>query len=163
MRPRRRSSSSTRPRGGELYPPADHPLVLTVGDSPPASSVGPTADGRTKPDAVLEDSRAFFSDGQVTSGSSNAAAYLTGVVAVMKAAEPRLRTRHLLLLARQGKLLPQPAPGATATTGARPPQAIPPPGTRAVQGSTNLPAAASRSPSYAAPSVSPARSTRATQ
>ena len=36
---------------GELYPPADNPLVLTVGDSSPASSSGPTADHRVKPDA----------------------------------------------------------------------------------------------------------------
>ena len=57
----------------ELYPPADHPLVLTVGDSSPDSSVGPTADYRIKPDVILEDSRAFFTDGQVTAGSSNAA------------------------------------------------------------------------------------------
>lgn len=86
---------------GELYPPADHPLVLTVGDSSPDSSVGPTADHRLKPDVILEDSRAFFTDGQVTAGSSNAAAYLAGVVAVLKAAEPRLHPRHLLQLARQ--------------------------------------------------------------
>lgn len=89
-------------REGELYPPADHPLVLTVGDGSPDSSVGRSTDRRAKPDVLLEDSRAFFSDGHVSSGSSNAAAYLTGVVAVLKAAAPALRTRHLLLLARQG-------------------------------------------------------------
>jgi hypothetical protein len=85
---------------GELYPPADNPLVLTVGDSSPASSSGPTADHRVKPDVILPDSRAFFTDGEVTAGSSNAAAYFAGVVAVLKAAEPGLRTRHLLRLAR---------------------------------------------------------------
>ena len=77
---------------GEIYPPADHPLVLTVGDADPSSSVGPTADRRVKPDVLLEDSRAFFTDGQVSAGSSNAAAYLAGVVAVLKAAEPSLAT-----------------------------------------------------------------------
>jgi Subtilase family len=92
---------------GELYPPADHPLVLTVGDSAPDSALGPTADHRLKPDVILEDSRAFFSDGQVTAGSSNAAAYFTGVVAVLKAAEPNLRTRHLLRLVRQGTAAPK--------------------------------------------------------
>jgi hypothetical protein len=85
---------------GELYPPADHPLVLTVGDSSHASSRGPTADHRVKPDVILPDSRAFMSDGEVSAGSSNAAAYFAGVVAVLKAAEPGLRTRHLLRLAR---------------------------------------------------------------
>ncbi len=73
---------------GEIYPPADHPGVLTVGEAGPSSSVGPTLDGRAKPDVVVEDSRAYFTDGQVTYGSSNAAAYLAGVAAVLKAAEP---------------------------------------------------------------------------
>jgi hypothetical protein len=106
---------------GELYPPADNPLVLTVGDSSPASSVGPTADHRVKPDVVLPDSRAFFTDGEVTAGSSNAAAYFAGVVAVLKAAEPGLQTRHLLRLARQEAsprtatrdFIPAPAPTTT--------------------------------------------------
>jgi hypothetical protein len=94
---------------GELYPPADNPLVLTVGDTDPTSSVGPTADRRIKPDVVLEDSRAFFTDGEISAGSSNAAAYVAGVVTVLKAAEPRLRPRDLLLLAQQGDTLPQTA------------------------------------------------------
>jgi hypothetical protein len=93
---------------GEIYPPADHPLVLTVGDVDPSSSVGPTADNRIKPDVLLEDSRAFFTDGQVSAGSSNAAAYVAGVVATLKAAEPNLAPRHLLLLARRGPTTPLP-------------------------------------------------------
>jgi hypothetical protein len=87
-------------RQAEIYPPADHPLVFTVGDAAPSSSIGPTTDGRPKPDTFLEDSSAFFTDGTVSRGSSNAAAYLTGVVAVLKAAEPNLRASHLLWLAR---------------------------------------------------------------
>jgi hypothetical protein len=97
----------------ELYPPADNPLVLTVGDVGTASSVGPTADNRLKPDLVLEDSRAFFSDGELLAGSSNAAAYFAGIVAVLKAAEPGLATRHLLRLAQQ-------APLSTATLSTAP-------------------------------------------
>jgi hypothetical protein len=88
---------------GELYPPADYPLVITVGDSNRASSVGPTADHRVKPDVLLDDVRAYFSDGHVSDGSSNAAAYFAGIVAVLKAAEPGLRLSHLLDLARQNK------------------------------------------------------------
>jgi hypothetical protein len=87
---------------GELYPPADHPGVLTVGDIDPSSSIGPTADGRPKPDALLEDSRADFTDGDVSSGSSNAAAYVAGVVALLKATEPSLGPRGLLRIAREG-------------------------------------------------------------
>ncbi|MFO0960541.1 MAG: S8 family serine peptidase [Isosphaeraceae bacterium] len=86
---------------GEIYPPADHPLVLTAGDATVVSSVGPTIDGRPKPDVLIEDSRAFYSDGRVTAGSSNAAAYFAGIVAVLKAAEPNLRASHLLALAKQ--------------------------------------------------------------
>ncbi len=87
--------------GGEIYPPADYPLVLTVGDNSPNCSVGPTADSRVKPDVVIEDAQALFSNGDTLAGTSVAAAYFAGVVAVLKAAEPDLQTRHLLRLARQ--------------------------------------------------------------
>jgi subtilisin family serine protease len=96
---------------GEMYPPADHPGVLTVGAADPASSVGPTADGRAKPEVVLEDSRAYFTDGEVSAGSSNAAAYVTGVVALLKAAEPSLDARALKRIARDGPVY-HPPPSA---------------------------------------------------
>lgn len=94
----------------ELYPPADHPFVLTAGDGDPTSSLGPTADGRLKPDVVIDDSRAFFTDGQVTSGSSNAAAYVAGAVVMLRAAAPGLRPEQLLRIARQCPALAPPAP-----------------------------------------------------
>ena len=90
----------------ELYPPADHPSVLTVGDAGPSSSVGPTLDGRIKPDAIVLDSRVDFTDGQISTGSSNAAAEVAGVVVVLKAAESELTSRHLMSLARLGAKLP---------------------------------------------------------
>lgn len=89
-----------RPRG-EIYPPADHAGVLTVGDSTAQSAVGPTADGRLKPDVLLADSVARFSNGDESVGSSNAAAYFAGVVAVLKATEPTLTTGHLREWVRQ--------------------------------------------------------------
>jgi hypothetical protein len=82
-------------RGGEVYPPADHAGVLTVGDAMPSSAVGPTADGRVKPDVVVPDSAARFSNGEETAGASNAAAYFAGVAAVMRATEPGLTTGHV--------------------------------------------------------------------
>lgn len=91
---------------GEIYPPADSPLVLTVGDSDPSSSIGPTADGRVKPEVVLEDARAFFTDGEIVAGSSPAAAYVAGAVVLLKAAAPSLQPRHLLHLARLGLPVP---------------------------------------------------------
>jgi hypothetical protein len=39
----------------------------------------------------------------MTQGTSNSAAYFAGVVALLKAAEPGLRTRHLLWFAHYGK------------------------------------------------------------
>ena len=84
--------------------------MLTVGDPSPSSAVGPTADRRVKPDVILADSRAFFTDGEASAGSSNAAAYVAGVVAVLKAVEPGLRPRHLLRLAEQGSTAADPKP-----------------------------------------------------
>ena len=86
---------------GEIYPPADHAGVITVGDTSTVSSVGPTSDGRLKPDVIVADSVARFSNGEETVGSSNAAAYFAGVVAVMKAAEPGLKTSHVRQWVRQ--------------------------------------------------------------
>lgn len=82
-------------KGAEIYPPADHNGVLTVGDTAKACSVGPTADSRVKPDVIIEDSMARFSNGEESGGSSNAAAYFAGVVAVLKSQEPGLTHAHL--------------------------------------------------------------------
>jgi hypothetical protein len=86
----------------EIFPPADHPSVVTVADTSEASSRGPTLDGRLKPDVLIEDSRAYFTDGEMSAGASNAAAYFAGIVAVLKATEPGLNRRHLIYLAQEG-------------------------------------------------------------
>jgi hypothetical protein len=113
---------------GEVYPPADHPEVITVGEGSRYSSLGPTADGRTKPDVVLADSTAQFSSGEESKGSSNAAAYFAGVVAVIKAAQPSLQARHLLALTRQGETAVQQAqPIRSQPDPSRPVTARPPP------------------------------------
>jgi hypothetical protein len=110
-------------RKGEIYPPADNPLVLTVGDTGPESAVGPTADHRRKPDILLESSQAAFTNGDMTYGASNAAAYFTGVVALLKAAEPGLRTRHLLWFAHQDQATrvasAAESPGSLSSAGSR--------------------------------------------
>lgn len=84
----------------EIMVPADHPQVITVGDISPQSSRGPTADGRTKPDLLLPDSRIAFTNGMMTAGTSNAAALFAGVVLTIKAHDPSL-TRESLLAMRQ--------------------------------------------------------------
>lgn len=109
---------------GEIYPPADNPLVLTVGDSDASSSIGPTTDRRVKPDVILADSRAFFTDGEVSAGSSNAAAYVAGVVAVLKTTTPTLRPSHLLRIAQAGPVVPYSALRGRSTR----PANSPPPG-----------------------------------
>lgn len=104
---------------GEIYPPADNPLVLTVGDTTIASSTGATADHRRKPDVIIADARATFTNGLTSTGASNAAAYFAGVVVMMKAIEPRLTTSDLLVFAHPRSTLtnanvrkPQPPPVA---------------------------------------------------
>jgi hypothetical protein len=82
--------------GGEIYPPADHPLVVTVGDASRRSSMGPTADRRVKPDVILEGSEAILSNGEVSEGASNAAAFFAGALVVYKAVEPKLTAQHVL-------------------------------------------------------------------
>ena len=81
--------------GGEILPPADHPGVITVGESFPGSSTGPTSDGRIKPDVLIENSTIAFSNGNTVRGSSTAAAMLAGTIAAMKSARPELTTGRL--------------------------------------------------------------------
>jgi Subtilase family len=101
---------------GEIYPPADHPLVLTVGDAGTESSIGPTLDHRVKPDVILRNSEVTFTDGEASVGASNAAAYFAGIVVLLKAAEPRLEARHLLELARLRQATPETTVRRVATT-----------------------------------------------
>jgi len=74
-----------RTEGYEIFPPADHPQVLTVGEVGPVSAQGPTMDGRVKPDLWINDSRVSFSNGAQTRGSSNASAIFCGITAILKA------------------------------------------------------------------------------
>jgi hypothetical protein len=81
--------------GGEILPPADHPGVITVGERFEASSTGPTADGRAKPDLLIDDAVVSFSNGSTVRGSSSAAAMVAGAVALMKSLRPSLSASRL--------------------------------------------------------------------
>lgn len=83
-------------KGQEIMVPADNPNVITVGDVSGFSAVGPTLDGRVKPEIILENSVASFSNGQSSSGTSNAAAYFTGIVAVLKSYAPSLTREQII-------------------------------------------------------------------
>jgi len=69
-------------RNYEIMPPADNPSVITVGDMSPVSAIGPTTDGRIKPDLILPFTKVEMSDGKVfNGGSSIAAAIYAGIYA----------------------------------------------------------------------------------
>lgn len=74
----------------ETMIPADHPEVIAVGDMTPASSRGPTMDGRAKPDVILRYSDSEFTDGDGIAGTSYAAAFFAGILAMTKAYVPHL-------------------------------------------------------------------------
>ncbi|MFO0815175.1 MAG: S8 family serine peptidase [Gemmatales bacterium] len=154
---------------GEIYPPADNPLVIAVGDTTLASSTGATADHRRKPDVIIEDARATFSNGLTSTGASNAAAYFAGVVTILKAYEPRITTSDVLAFAHPRSSLnnanlrkPVPAqppnkvtkqPGTVTTSTSRLPlQQLPPDQTqganapRSQLATLNTPGSASRMP-----------------
>lgn len=95
-------------RSGEIMVPADNPNVITVGDLGRYSSQGPTADGRTKPEIILEGSAVSFSDGQSSEGTSNAAAVFAGVVAVLKSYRVDLNRNTILSFPKQLASAPQP-------------------------------------------------------
>lgn len=85
-----------RTSGSEIMPPADHPGVITVGDLSARSASGPTTDGRMKPDVLLQLSEVRFTDGFVSAGTTYAAAYFSGIVAVLKTEKPSLTRDQIM-------------------------------------------------------------------
>lgn len=80
---------------GEVMPPADHPLAVTVGEKTDDTATGPTADGRVKPEVLVEDSTVGFSNGAQYRGSSTAAAIIAAAVALMKSEAPAMTQAQL--------------------------------------------------------------------
>lgn len=116
-------------RGGEVYPPGDHAGVLTVGEPTASSAVGPTSDGRVKPDVIVSGSVVRFTSGEETAGTSNAAACFAGAVAVMRATEPGLTVRHVREWVRildRGAPTVAAAPVGRSGVGAGPPVSVAP-------------------------------------
>jgi hypothetical protein len=89
--------------GYEIMPPADNPHVLTIGEASEISSIGPTLDGRVKPDAWIGDATVAFTNGFQSRGSSNAAAIFAGIVAEMKSACGNLSFSALAHFAEQSR------------------------------------------------------------
>ena len=108
--------------GREIFAPADNPTVITVGEAFEASSAGPTADLRVKPDALIADSIVSFSNGATVRGSSSAAALFAGAVCVMKSARPDLSSKSLMAYLRGLQAQAGSADGLTIAS----PNAFPP-------------------------------------
>jgi len=72
----------------EVFPPADHPEVITVGEDSPVSSRAVLGQSSSKPDFVLPKAIVDFSDKTHARGSSVAAAIFAGIYAKLKQARP---------------------------------------------------------------------------
>lgn len=85
----------TQKRRFEIMDPASA-NGLTVGATGGFSAIGPTIDGRGKPEIIMQESKASFTDGMNHLGTSGSAAIFAGIVAVLKAEVPGLRQNDLL-------------------------------------------------------------------
>jgi hypothetical protein len=98
--------------------PSDSRRATVVGAATPSSSVGPTGDGRRKPDAVLDSTDVFFSDNHAVRGSVAAAAQFAGMVVLMKAKEAGFQGKHLATVIKENGQKGNPAtlvPGVIGT------------------------------------------------
>ena len=87
--------------GQEIMIPADSPHVLTAGISGVLGSVGPTMDGRLKPEFIVTNSYVAFTDGQQHDTTSSATGILSGVIALMKGVCPRLDHQGIISLLQE--------------------------------------------------------------
>ena len=91
--------------------PADAPGVLTIGSVDPDgsytsfSSIGPTVDGRIKPDVMSQgrDAAVITSDGNIdfNNGTSFSSPIIAGVIACLWQARPQTRNTDLMQLIRE--------------------------------------------------------------
>jgi len=82
----------------EIMDPSSHPDVIAIGSTLKYSAIGPTLDGRTKPDLTLNDEGVVtFSDATDSMvGNSFAAAEIAAAVAVHLATNARLTREEIL-------------------------------------------------------------------
>ncbi|MEZ4752374.1 MAG: hypothetical protein R3B54_17600 [Bdellovibrionota bacterium] len=86
--------------------PADNKWATTAGSTHPFSSEGPTADGRKKPDIVLDGAEARFTDKVAISGPNIAAAQLGALAVLYKSNFPSFDRKHWLLALQKSTLKP---------------------------------------------------------
>ncbi len=85
-------------RGQEIYPPADNPNLITVGDNNEYSSTGPIFDKKrsAKPDISLNKSSVEISNGDKSFGSSESAAIVAGAASVLLSEDASLTREELV-------------------------------------------------------------------
>lgn len=86
--------------------PADNKWATTAGSTHPFSSEGPTADGRKKPDVVLDGAEARFTDKVAISGPNIAAAQLGALAVLYKANFSRFNRKAWLVALQKSILKP---------------------------------------------------------
>lgn len=79
----------------ETFSPNDVAGTITTGILGGYSSVGPTLDGLLKPEVLMPFGEALFNDYEPRQGSSLAAAFLAGVIALLKAENKDFLPEHL--------------------------------------------------------------------
>lgn len=90
--------------------PADTRFGITMGDDGDRSSVGPTVDGRPKPDGKLDNTSTFFSDKRGFGGPHVAAVKMGAMAALLRGIAPEFETVHLRkLLETQKGIAPRKA------------------------------------------------------
>jgi len=84
----------------ELFEPADHPGVLTVGSTDKFSAQGPTLSEPPlhKPEIILDRCDLKMDNGLESIGTSEASAYFAAILAVLKAQNPALDHESVLRL-----------------------------------------------------------------
>lgn len=87
--------------------PADNRMATTVGSTHPFSSQGPTADGRQKPDVVMDSAEVRFTDKVAISGPDVAVAQLGAVAILYKANEAQFTRKHWLLSLEKSVKVPK--------------------------------------------------------
>lgn len=80
----------------EIFPPADHPDVITVGEDSPVSARAISGTPKGKPDLVLSPVAAIWDNGEKARGSSVSAAIFTGIATLMKMIRPEMGRKLIL-------------------------------------------------------------------
>jgi hypothetical protein len=80
----------------EIPNPAGARTAIVVGSVGGNSSLGPTLDGRGKPDILMGKDNVTFTNGEGVFGTSYSTAYLAGILAVLSTRQPQISREQVL-------------------------------------------------------------------